>query len=482
MAAEDRNGEVSTQGECTDCTTRERSFDAIARGLANGSISRRRALRLLGGALVGGAVASIPGVGWLAGSNGEAQAAPGDAPGGSTCSNSGQSCTAQKCCEGLSCLTDPTNSTEKFCCPLESELVCGSKCCPAGALLGCTAGKCQCPVGEIECPNLNNLTGTGKCVNLQEDVDNCGGCGIGFSCPEPTGADAPCRVRACVNGKCTTVANTSADGAPCTDGDVCTLNDTCQGGICKPGNVKVCDQCQKCANVGGVATCVPDLSQDDKPCEDGNKCTLNDTCKAGVCVSGPLKDCDDNNECTTDSCDPATGNCVHTKQTGTSCDTGNKCTADLCDNGVCKQGEVNVTCPQCQVCDTTTGTCKNVENGTSCEDGDVCTLGDTCQGGTCKSGPIKTCNECQVCADVGGVATCVANTSKNGTSCNDNLGCTTSDKCQDGVCTGTSTCTGRMSFCCGVGTTRVGTCQRPPGDDCSQNNQCCNACVSGKCT
>src|ERR671932_1968036 len=39
---------------------RERSFDELARGLANGSISRRKALRLMGAALVGGALASIP--------------------------------------------------------------------------------------------------------------------------------------------------------------------------------------------------------------------------------------------------------------------------------------------------------------------------------------------------------------------------------------------------------------------------------------
>ena len=116
--AEDRNGEVSTQGECTDCPTRERSFDALARGLANGSISRRRALQMLGGALLGGAVASIPGVGWLAGDSGEAQAAPG----GSTCGNNGQSCTAQKCCRGYTCLIDMTSGTEKHCCP--NQAVC----------------------------------------------------------------------------------------------------------------------------------------------------------------------------------------------------------------------------------------------------------------------------------------------------------------------------------------------------------------------
>lgn len=45
---------------------RERSFDELARGLANGSVSRRQALRLVGSALVGAALASVPGVAWAA--------------------------------------------------------------------------------------------------------------------------------------------------------------------------------------------------------------------------------------------------------------------------------------------------------------------------------------------------------------------------------------------------------------------------------
>jgi len=40
----------------------EASFDTLARGLATGTLSRRKALRLMGGALVGGALASLPGV------------------------------------------------------------------------------------------------------------------------------------------------------------------------------------------------------------------------------------------------------------------------------------------------------------------------------------------------------------------------------------------------------------------------------------
>ena len=38
---------------------RERSFDELARGLASGEVSRRRAIRLMGAALVGGTLASL---------------------------------------------------------------------------------------------------------------------------------------------------------------------------------------------------------------------------------------------------------------------------------------------------------------------------------------------------------------------------------------------------------------------------------------
>ena len=42
----------------------ESSFDALARGLASGNLSRGKALRLDGGALLGAALASVPGVAW----------------------------------------------------------------------------------------------------------------------------------------------------------------------------------------------------------------------------------------------------------------------------------------------------------------------------------------------------------------------------------------------------------------------------------
>jgi hypothetical protein len=43
--------------------TTSRYFDELAKGLANGTISRRQALRWMGGALVGGVL--TPSRGWL---------------------------------------------------------------------------------------------------------------------------------------------------------------------------------------------------------------------------------------------------------------------------------------------------------------------------------------------------------------------------------------------------------------------------------
>jgi hypothetical protein len=45
-----------------DNTTREHSLDELAKGLANGSFTRGRALKLMGAVLLGGVLSAIPGV------------------------------------------------------------------------------------------------------------------------------------------------------------------------------------------------------------------------------------------------------------------------------------------------------------------------------------------------------------------------------------------------------------------------------------
>jgi Stigma-specific protein, Stig1 len=46
--------------------TRESSLDELAKGLASGTVSRGKALRWMGAALIGGALAAVPGVAWAA--------------------------------------------------------------------------------------------------------------------------------------------------------------------------------------------------------------------------------------------------------------------------------------------------------------------------------------------------------------------------------------------------------------------------------
>ena len=47
--------------------------------------------------------------------------------------------------------------------------------------------------------------------------------------------------------------------------------------------------------------------EDGDPCDDGNRCTEEDQCLGGICVGGPPPDCDDGNPCTTDQCNEVLG-------------------------------------------------------------------------------------------------------------------------------------------------------------------------------
>jgi hypothetical protein len=59
MAAEDHNRDLPTR---VDPVIKDCHWDNLARGLASGTISRLEAVRLLGAALLDGALASVPGL------------------------------------------------------------------------------------------------------------------------------------------------------------------------------------------------------------------------------------------------------------------------------------------------------------------------------------------------------------------------------------------------------------------------------------
>ena len=155
--------------------TNGRSFDELAKGLANGEVSRRKALGLIGAALVGGTLASIPGMAWAA-----------KPVGGKGCRIAGQTRVNGQCtCPtgttvcGTQCVntqTDPNNCG-----------TCGTACSMVLPGSSCVMGSCQCPPSQAICN-----TGMGSyCADFQTDPNNCGGCGN--ICPPMT---------SCVMGGC----------------------------------------------------------------------------------------------------------------------------------------------------------------------------------------------------------------------------------------------------------------------------------------
>jgi hypothetical protein len=155
---------------------RDHSFDELARGLASGSISRAKALKLMGATLVGGALASIPGIAW---------AKP--KPNGVKCNHNHQ-CESGQCVEGL------CGGGEPICNPP----------CPEGQ--ECTEGVrpgfppfCR-PICTPSCPEECSCRvtadGTTRCIScpgglcVLRGVSDCLACGDDVCIPGP-GGDFP---------------------------------------------------------------------------------------------------------------------------------------------------------------------------------------------------------------------------------------------------------------------------------------------------
>ncbi|MEC9071610.1 MAG: hypothetical protein VX938_04485, partial [Myxococcota bacterium] len=125
---------------------------------------------------------------------------------------------------------------------------------------------------------------------------------------------SPCTVDVCkTGGVCELVPQ---PGESCDDADACTVGEACDAdGACTGGEAVdltsgPCEVCT-CDATDGVM-CHPRNPGDS--CDDGNCCTLSDTCKtcdpstdegcgeAGVMCGGVDKDCGDENTCTDDVC------------------------------------------------------------------------------------------------------------------------------------------------------------------------------------
>jgi hypothetical protein len=196
--------------------TTNRSFDELARALASGSISRGRALRLMGGLLLGSALGSVPAVAWAD----DDRCSEGQTRCGERCVNlktNERHCGScrnrcrsnQRCCNG-NCVNLQRN--ERHCgrcfnrCEEGEECVsgdCQPSCIPGGepcteaTAHQCCSGSCfndicTCPAGRV-------LLSNGTCAQPCP-LGNCDGgclCFVGISgeelyCSTSGGSTAPC--------------------------------------------------------------------------------------------------------------------------------------------------------------------------------------------------------------------------------------------------------------------------------------------------
>jgi hypothetical protein len=332
--------------------------------------------------------------------------------------------TAGPCDDGNAC-TDGDTCAEGACTgapkPCDDLNVCTADSCDA--LLGCQAVPVEGPCGDAsDFCHEPGVCADGVCTGKAIVCDDGLGCtddgcapaiGCTFTVNGQCNDQNPCTEAACTALGC---EYTALPGAPCDDLNTCTENDTCLADASCAGGAKPCDDQNPCTADGCDPTTGCAFKPTTDPCNDGNACTLGDTCLGGDCVGSP-EDCDDQDACTADGCDPTAG-CTHA-DISAACEDGEVCTKNQC------APDLGCTYPPIE--------------GAPCDDANLCTDIDTCHGGSCSGAP-KDCDDLQACTlDICDVASgaCLHHPTTGGT-CDDGNACLTDDQCFDGECAGTT--------------------------------------------
>ena len=322
--------------------------------------------------------------------------------------------------------------------------------------------------------------------------DNGDECTLGDTCVDgqcAAGAEMNCNDgNVCTDDGCeaATGCTHTENVAPCSDGDVCTTGDQCLDGQCTGGAALECADNNLCTD----DSCHPQVgctyAHNQAQCSDMSACTVGDACLDGVCIAGELDDCDDGHLCTTDSCHPDLG-CVHVHNQAP-CNDGDVCTiSDSCQAGSC-QGMAQLECDdgnQCTTdfCDPEAG-CQFILHDDPCDDGNLCTENDKCAGGWCLGQP-KNCTDDTPCTDDSCHPEQGCQHAPNQAPCSDGNVCTMSDSCQAGVCQGAG-----LLPCDDGNQCTTDSCAPQAGcqfalhdDPCDDNNLCTDSdvCVQGVC-
>lgn len=246
----------------------------------------------------------------------------------------------------------------------------------SAALVGCSSdGAADTIPADTTTGSATGDTGTDDAGTDQGSTDG----GDTASDSTGTGGDAAC--------------DALAEGATCDDGNACTVNSTCQEGICTAGGTVECSP-GPCEH----AMCDPDVgcqtepAADDTPCNATLACFSSGSCKAGECVGEEKVQCPASETPCIDAweCNPDDGECsvAILKPAGTACDQDEDvCTLDTCDgDGQCQDGGLETCTSQQQnnpcwtwQCNQKTGCLQTAFiAGASCDDGASCTSGDVC--------------------------------------------------------------------------------------------------------
>ncbi|NOT02644.1 MAG: hypothetical protein HOP29_18720, partial [Phycisphaerales bacterium] len=228
---------------------------------------------------------------------------------GCCCPGSG-GCCGMNCSDGNPCTTDGCS---------------GGACTHTAASGACNDGN-ACTVGDYCQGGLCRSGGPRNCTDADPcTVDAClptTGCQHAtINCDDSN----PCTQDSCgPGGVCVHVLISCDDLDACTD-DNCHLILGCVNSpvVCEDGDFCTDDTCDPASG------CL----QEPTDCDDGFPCT-NDVCDP-LRGCAHVDACDDVNSCTEDSCEPVSGACMHAPITcddGDSCTLNDRCTAGVCDS------------------------------------------------------------------------------------------------------------------------------------------------------
>ncbi len=277
----------------------------------------------------------------------------------------GGNCTADSDCPATAGGCQVGHCTKNKCsfAPVTNGIACNdANLCTTGE--SCKGGVCKGGLAKV-CDDGNVCTldscsfASGQCTFASA---------IGTPCSDGNACTSNdfCWLGGCQSGQ----AKACADSDPCT-ADTCLPSSGDCSHKAIPGCISQCttaadcgispDPCQFLTCNVAKGQCQTKPAANLTACNDGNPCTSQDLCFGGLCQGIGTLNCSDGNPCTTDSCNKALGQCVHAPATG-ECTDGNPCTiGDQCAGGGCQPGAAKV-CNDgkpctADVCDAKTGIC-----------------------------------------------------------------------------------------------------------------------------